>query len=101
MVRFHAGPPHTRNSVMEQEKQESYYDYMARRNKEEDERLDKLLFGEVEKGQSFTVKVVEGENGDLVLPIPTELLNQMGWDIGDNLLWEDSFNSSFILKKAP
>jgi|TARA_B100001093_G_scaffold471872_1_gene494499 hypothetical protein len=86
---------------MEQEKQESYYDYMARRNKEEDERLDKLLFGEVEKGQSFTVKVVEGENGDLVLPIPTELLNQMGWDIGDNLLWEDSFNSSFILKKAP
>ena len=86
---------------MELEKQESYYDYMARRNKEEDERLDKLLFGEVEKGQSFTVKVVEGENGDLVLPIPTELLNQMGWDIGDNLLWEDSFNSSFILKKAP
>lgn len=86
---------------MEQEKQESYYDYMARRNKEEDERLDKLLFGEVEKGQSFTVEVVEGENGDLVLPIPTELLNQMGWDIGDNLLWEDSFNSSFILKKAP
>lgn len=86
---------------MEQEKQESYYDYMARRNKEEDERLDKLLFGEVEKGQSFIVKVVEGENGDLVLPIPTELLNQMGWDIGDNLLWEDSFNSSFILKKAP
>ena len=86
---------------MEQEKQESYYDYMARRNKEEDEKLDKLLFGEIEKGQSFTVKVVEGENGDLVLPIPTELLNQMGWDIGDNLLWEDSFNSSFILKKAP
>ena len=86
---------------MEQEKQESYYDYMARRNKEEDERLDKLLFGEVEKGQSFTVVVEEGENGDLVLPIPTELLNQMGWDIGDNLLWEDSFNSSFILKKAP
>lgn len=86
---------------MQDEIQESYYDYMARRNKEEDERLDKLLFGEVEKGQSFTVKVVEGENGDLVLPIPTELLNQMGWDIGDNLLWEDSFNSSFILKKAP
>ena len=36
---------------------------------------------------------------DLVLPIPTELLNQMGWDIGDDLVWTDNFDGSFSLTK--
>mgnify|MGYP003645483337 FL=1 len=83
---------------MQDEIQESYYDYMGRRNKEEDA---KLLFDKVNNGQVFTVQVVEDDNGELALPIPTELLNQMGWDIGDNLIWEDSFGNSFIIKKAP
>ena len=83
---------------MQDEIQESYYDYMGRRNKEEDA---KLLFDKVNNGQVFTVQGVEDDNGELALPIPTELLNQMGWDIGDNLIWEDSFENSFIIKKAP
>ena len=38
---------------------------------------------------------------DLVLPIPTELLNQMGWDIGDDLVWSDNFDGSVsVIKKV-
>ena len=48
----------------------------------------------------WTVTVEEDENGDLVLPLPTELLNQMGWDIGDELVWSESFSKgSFSLTK--
>ena len=35
----------------------------------------------------FTIKV-EKDGEDLILPFPVELLNQMGWDVGDTLLWE-------------
>jgi hypothetical protein len=85
---------------MQDDTQESYYDYMARRNKDENDRLDQAVHGETERGKVFTVQVTEDDNGELCLPIPTELLNQMGWDIGDNLLWEDSFCDMFIIKKA-
>ena len=70
---------------------ESYWDYMGRRLREEQAKENELM----------SVQLEEDTDGNLVLPLPIELLNQMGWDIGDNLLWEDSFNSSFILKKAP
>ena len=36
---------------------------------------------------------------NLVLPLPTELLNQIGWDIGDNLVWSDNFDDSISLTK--
>jgi len=49
---------------------------------------------------TYTVTVEEDpDTGDLVLPLPTELLNQMGWDIGDDLVWNDNFNGSFSLSK--
>jgi hypothetical protein len=49
---------------------------------------------------AHTVKVEEDPNtGDLVLPLPTELLNQMGWDIGDDLVWSDNFDGSYSLSK--
>ena len=49
---------------------------------------------------TYTVKVEEDpDTGDLVLPLPTELLNQMGWDIGDDLVWSDNFNGTFSLSK--
>ena len=48
----------------------------------------------------YTVTVEEDpDTGDLVLPLPTDLLNQMGWDIGDDLVWNDNFNGSFSLSK--
>ena len=50
--------------------------------------------------KKYEIKLEEDPNSkDLVLPIPTDLLNQMGWDIGDNLVWSDNFNGTFSLSK--
>jgi hypothetical protein len=39
----------------------------------------------------YTVKVEQDpETGELILPIPDELLVQVGWDEGDELLWEET-----------
>ena len=60
---------------MEEPVQERYHEYMLRRMREEDAK------------NRFTIKV-EKDGEDLILPFPVELLNQMGWDVGDTLLWE-------------
>jgi hypothetical protein len=39
---------------------------------------------------SWTVTVEEDpKTGELILPIPDDLLVQMGWAEGDELVWED------------
>ena len=49
----------------------------------------------------WTIKLEEDpETGDLIMPLPTDLLNQVGWDFGDTLLWEDMHNGSWSLRKA-
>ena len=63
--------------MKEHETQENYWDYMGRRLKEE---------------KTHTVTVEADDNGELFLPIPVELLNQMGWDFGDTLIWEENFD---------
>lgn len=63
--------------MQEHETQENYWDYMGRRLKEE---------------KTYTVTVEADDNGELFLPIPVELLNQMGWDFGDTLIWEENFD---------
>jgi hypothetical protein len=39
------------------------------------------------------------ETGELIMPLPPELLNQVGWDFGDTLIWEDMHNGSWSLRK--
>jgi len=39
------------------------------------------------------------ETGELVLPLPDELLNQVGWDFGDTLVWEELDNGNWSLRK--
>jgi antitoxin component of MazEF toxin-antitoxin module len=36
--------------------------------------------------------------GDLILPIPDDLMDQMGWQIGDTLSW-DVTNDKITIKK--
>lgn len=50
--------------------------------------------------KSFTVKVEEAPNGDVLLPIPQELMDEMGWRQGDVLDWKDNQNGSFTLSKV-
>ena len=38
-----------------------------------------------------TVILEEDENGDLILPIPVDILNQMGWDVGDELIFKEFY----------
>jgi hypothetical protein len=39
------------------------------------------------------------ETGDLIMPFTPDMLSQVGWDIGDKLLWEDMHDGSWTLKK--
>ena len=40
------------------------------------------------------------KTGDLILPFPTGLLEEMGWEIGDTLNFEDAKDGSFIITKV-
>lgn len=45
-----------------------------------------------------TVKY-DSKTGDYYLEFPPELLNQLGWDFGDTLIWKDNEDGSFSLEK--
>ena len=45
------------------------------------------------------VVTVEEEDGELVVPIPDELMEEMGWKIGDVLVWEDTYPGFTLRKK--
>ena len=49
---------------------------------------------------SWTVQVQEdGKTKELYLELPPEALAQVGWDIGDTLIWEELDNGNWSLKK--
>ena len=73
-------------AVNREEPQERYHEYMKRRMREEDDRA------------KFTL-TVEKDGEELVLPFPVELLNHMGWDIGDTLLWEITQDGNVSVRK--
>lgn len=51
-------------------------------------------------GQSWTVSVEQDpETGDLILPLPQDLLDLQGWHTGDTLSWEERANGSWQLSK--
>ncbi len=55
----------------------------------------------VKQQTSYEVIVQEdSDSGDLILPIPQELLNQMGWKEGDQLEWQETDNHSYMLVKV-
>ena len=36
---------------------------------------------------------------DLIMPFTPDMLRQVGWDLGDTLIWEDMGNGSWTLTK--
>jgi len=49
---------------------------------------------------SWTVQVREnGKTKELYLEFPEGCIDQMGWDIGDTLIWDDLTDGSWSLKK--
>jgi hypothetical protein len=49
---------------------------------------------------TVTVEEANDGSGDIVLPLPQELLDLQGWKEGDTLLWEDAGNGTWTLTKA-
>jgi hypothetical protein len=39
------------------------------------------------------------ESGDLIMPIPDELMDKMNWQIGDTVIWKDNQDGSWSLSK--
>ena len=52
------------------------------------------------KNNSWTVTIEEDpQTGDLILPLPEDMLQLQGWVEGDTLEWIDNNNGSWSLKK--
>ena len=54
-----------------------------------------------ESKKSWTVTVEEAEDGsgDLVMPLPQEMLDEVGWMPGDNLKWVDREDGTWEIRK--
>lgn len=39
------------------------------------------------------------DTDELAIPLPQELLDQLGWTIGDTLTWTDNNDGSFTIRK--
>lgn len=55
------------------------------------------------KSPEFQFEVILAEDpdtGDLILPIPPELMSQMGWKEGDNLDFNQDDKGRWIISKA-
>jgi hypothetical protein len=63
----------------------------------------KLTHGEYMTTQNtkwtITVEEAGDGSGDLVLPLPQDMLDLQGWKEGDTLLWKDEGNGSWSLTK--
>lgn len=49
---------------------------------------------------TITVEDAGDDSGDLILPLPEDLLQMQGWVEGDTLEWIDNKNGSWTLKKV-
>ena len=49
---------------------------------------------------TVTVEEAEDGSGDLVLPLPQELLDLQGWEEGTTLIWIDNKDGTWCLQKA-
>lgn len=50
--------------------------------------------------EKYTLQIIEVEGGELVIEFPPELVDSLGWKIGDEItfLHQDD-NNSFVIKK--
>ncbi len=49
---------------------------------------------------SWTIEVQEnGKTKELFIEFPPDALNQVGWDIGDTLIWEELDHGAWSIRK--
>ena len=49
---------------------------------------------------TVTLEEADDGSGDLVMPLPQDLLDGAGWKEGDTLEWIDNKNGTWSLKKV-
>lgn len=53
-----------------------------------------------EANKSWTVIIEEdAETGDVILPFPQDMLDEVGWMPGDNLKWVDREDGTWEIRK--
>ena len=53
-----------------------------------------------ESKKSWTVIIEEDvETGDVILPFPQEMLDEVGWNPADNLKWVDRGDGTWEIRK--
>lgn len=52
------------------------------------------------KIEGYVMKVQEDSDGEFFLEFPDDLLDQMGWQAGDNLVWTPTDNGAWLLAKV-
>jgi hypothetical protein len=45
------------------------------------------------------VKLVKDANGDLILPLDDEIFADLGWEVGDTVVWKDLGDGSWSISK--
>jgi len=49
--------------------------------------------------KTWKADIGEDSNGELVVNLPVEILNQMGWDAGTELIWEEHNDGTWSFKE--
>jgi hypothetical protein len=49
---------------------------------------------------TVTAKEADDGSGDIVLPLPQDMLDQVGWTEGDTLEWIDNKDGSWSIQKV-
>ena len=50
--------------------------------------LDIASYEEKLMSKVWTSRIEADENGDLILPLPPELIAELGWKVGDTIVWD-------------
>ena len=48
-----------------------------------------------------TVHIEQDENGEFILPLTDPIFADLGWEVGDTILWEDNGDGSWTMSKKP
>ena len=48
---------------------------------------------------TYQTKIEMDPSGEAYFQIPDELWDELGWEIGDTITWEDMDNGSYTLRK--
>ena len=49
--------------------------------------------------KTYSAIIEEDENGDAILPLPPEMLLELGWKEGDTLDWKNNGDGTYSLVK--